>query len=149
MGRGLSPLQRWMLMTALANKVADEETGSARKTHLYNAEVYCGWYGWTPYTMAFGHSEWRRPTDRSYVRQHPADQHYRLAEIGHAGYATVTNAVARASRRLVDRGLMEIVEPFYRLRWVGMCLTDEGVLAAIGLESAPRAAFPSVTAGVP
>lgn len=79
MGRGLSPLQRWMLVTADANKTADEAAGEDR-VHLYLSEVPAGFYGWMPTRRTYGGP--REAVDRSYVRAIPASWHYSPTAIG-------------------------------------------------------------------
>jgi hypothetical protein len=107
MGRGLSPLQRWILQCA------------SKRGHLFIPEICEGFFGWQPITPL-----------RRYGGDHPADQHrqprlesgeqrgdflpfvigiryFSRQEIGSHEYGRVIGTISRTLKRLEARGAVE------------------------------------------
>jgi hypothetical protein len=123
MGRGLSPLQRWILQCA------------SERGHLFIPEICEGFFGWQPITPL-----------RRYGGDHPADQHrqprlesgeqrgdflpfvigiryFSRQEIGSHEYGRVMWTISRTLKRLEARGVVE--------RWrfgphISIAITDHG-----------------------
>jgi DNA-binding MarR family transcriptional regulator len=107
MGRGLSPLQRWILCEAASH-------GS-----LYLTEILVGYFGWQPrkalYRLGEGHlSYWTAETLRS-TKTRYGDEIWEGHEvgdmaggqaIGRSTYQRTMAALSRSVRRLEDRGLI-------------------------------------------
>lgn len=123
MGRGLSDLQKRMLVMALENH-QPERTSSADLLHKeVLAEVYrLPVYKWS--------SEQNTP-DREYIRKNLASQIF-LTDGLHPEFKRRYNAacaaISRAAARLQERGLVECTSGY--ARWAGINLTTEGAQLA-------------------
>src|SRR5918998_1022711 len=105
MGRGLSPLQRWIL----------EHT--AQKGRLYYAEICEGYFGW-PLQYP-----WLKPRPDHPEWTYSMGQRFNADQIGPREYQRGRATLARSVSRLVQRGLIT------RWRGVGYTrveLTDDG-----------------------
>jgi hypothetical protein len=78
MGRGLSPLQRWIM----------REVETAGK--LYYVDIYTRYFGW-------------QPTSRAWSKD---GQHFSPTSIGLREYRRVVATVSRSCKRLEQRGLV-------------------------------------------
>lgn len=133
MGRGLSELQKTILLRALSNRKApdrDEYT-----CDVYQREImadHFGWrqslHGWLP----------KSPRERDWIF---GRYYFSKQKIGPRRYASVQASVSRAITRLEERGLVECFTgaPYFSstfqcwLRpphWSGLDLTEQGVEAA-------------------
>ena len=152
MGRGLSPLQKWILTTA-AGQPAKYGTD-----HLHFAEIMVGWYGW--HTTTWGSQGlWREekrtraeriathrrvaawlkrdPDDHKYGDGPPDEiitewhfdlyrPHFDVWEIGEKAYSVATSTVSRSVKRLEARGLVNVE----RHKWLAL------TAASLSVESA-------------
>ncbi|MFI1962414.1 hypothetical protein ACH46L_31760 [Streptomyces althioticus] len=90
MGRGLSPLQRQILLIAEENRRARRRRGG--RADVYTAEVYARVYGFEPMPG-------RDPRD-------PSTETFSHEQIGASAYNRAAASVSRALRRLEERGLL-------------------------------------------
>jgi hypothetical protein len=108
MGRGLSPLQRWILQEAATHNV------------LYSAEILAGYFAWEPrepfHRVGEGNLAWWTP-ERLQSSQHykdfkPGDmpgggvQYFSREAIGRDRYNRTMATLTRSLKRLADRGLV-------------------------------------------
>lgn len=156
MGRGLSPLQKTVLLLALKNY---EEEGRWRPHALgeppadvLQSEILEWWFQWEPdlrWMGPYGRDPgfWWRPR----IRQCPGDgetvgrrnwtgQKFSKAQRGSA-YNSARASLSRALTRLERRGLMTWVSGAWSL-WAGADLTDEGVKLARALQENGSTARP-------
>ena len=129
MGRGLSSLQRWILVRA--------RTGQ----RVYPADVLEGFFGWKPRRPIerFGPTRWtpfgvEEATPAAEVGRIacPSGCHFSKAKIGPKTYRSVMVTLSRAMQRLERRGLMKRLRGGTRIRgrllcrWVAVEITDQG-----------------------
>jgi hypothetical protein len=126
MGRGLSPLQRFILVEA------------GRRPRLYYADVLSHFYGFRT----------RRGAKLTYYQDHdldtpstwrdggellsPGTQRFDPKEIGERRYRSALAALSRACRRLRERGLVHCRRGQYS-HWAGVELTDKGRELSVNL----------------
>lgn len=117
MGRGLSPLQRWMLRKALDNRIKEGRTAEiGHGADLYYFEIKQGYFG-----LGSKCSEG--------ARESPGNHRFNASE---PGYRAASASINRAARRLNARGLVECVFAL-TTRWSGIVLTSTGVHQAQNL----------------
>ena len=125
MGRGLSPLQRYMV------------TKAATVERLYYADILQEYYGWTNHGR------------RHYLRNAAGDltdewrpafsgQKFWPDEIGRARYHATMVTLSRAAARLEQRGLVTCLVGT-KYQWSGMEITPEGRREAARLAGEPTA----------
>lgn len=114
MGRGLSDLQKSILVMAYGNH---EPTRGSFGCDLYTKDVLTGYYGWVPV--------------KGYLDS-PGSQSFDIQAIGEQKYRSTRAAVSRAFRRLERRGLVTRVMAV-RSVWAGINLTEEGAEVAQSL----------------
>jgi hypothetical protein len=125
MARGLSDLQKWMLVRALENAESDVckpeyisgmgilKGGFTNPVHLGRNEIRADYYHFPVNTPWYCDKEWK--PSRKNLHD---DEHGTFTKSTIPNYAAVNLAITRAHRRLVKRGLMT--------NQVGMWLTDKG-----------------------
>jgi len=123
MGRGLSRLQKTILVTAYKIQQAegrspDTPTGA----DCYYREALVAHYGWTCQLHQTGDGK----------RCSPGGHHFSRAAIGERKYNAAMVALNRAVRRLEDRELVEWRCGLYG-KWHGVILTTTGTEIARGL----------------
>lgn len=125
MGRGLSDLQRSILVLALRNRTerlerAPRDANYARgvwSIDLYDAEVLHHLYGWPLSNRGLG---WR---PRKEEQRPTFGQSFSMAEVGERRYRSAMSSLSRAVKRLEARGLVE-----RRCAYLtGLDLTETGV----------------------
>jgi hypothetical protein len=104
MGRGLSPLQRYIVAKA------------ATVDRLYYHEIFVDYYGWK--------SHRKRSHNRDGIYS-PGDQRFWPAEIGKQRYHATRVALSRATDRLAQRGLVTCLCGA-RSHWSAVEITPEG-----------------------
>jgi hypothetical protein len=112
MSRGLSDLQKWMLVRALDN--IESGLCGEQRAHLYLAEVKADYYKLPTDIPAWRTSERQR---REHLREFAGGHFFVKSEI--PNYGAIALAITRAARRLERRGLVE-----YRWR---INLTEKGI----------------------
>jgi hypothetical protein len=130
MGRGLSELQRHILMTA----------GCQRR--VYYADVLERYFGWKP-APRWGRTvrslERYRKGDTTYdengkravtadeigMLKNPGSQHFSRRTIGEATYSKTMATLSRACLRLERRGLVKCLQGACS-HWAGVEITDQG-----------------------
>jgi hypothetical protein len=117
MGRGLSDLQRWILVEA------------AKRKRLYYADVLEGYFRWRPRnppTRYGQHWCWPAKSDEEEGQLvHPGDQHFSPRDIGAGEYRRVRATLSRSCSRLGDRGLVTCLTGA-RSHWAGVEITEQG-----------------------
>ena len=129
MGRGLSDLQRHILVSALANVQAGKGSkhypdGTIGGADLLNAEVLAVVYG---FPLKRKHSWHLKNGLREY-----GDQKFSKSELGAKRYAAAHAALSRAITRLEQRGLVGVFSGVHS-GWTGVRLTEAGVALAAEL----------------
>lgn len=119
MGRGLSPLQKFILIAALekSNKLPgwDSETHiDARDCYgvLRPKDVLVGYYGFTP-----------KSSDYSFNKQGARD--FKMSEEGEGRYRAASVAIRKAFLRLEKRGLVRTVD-YHWQEYLGIQLLPAG-----------------------
>lgn len=163
MARGLSDLQRWMLVRALENSESDickmktvkgvpgyTADFSYIPEHLTRSEIRAGYYEFTPVSKVYVREETQFFDGRKWYDGSRLTSEWQIGDskdrewLRRAGqfvksnypnYAAVNLAITRAHRRLRERGLATDQAGFY--------LTDKGreqarVLAALGNTALPE-----------
>jgi hypothetical protein len=97
MGRGLSPLQAWIVRQ------------SARRSLLFYPEVLVGYFGLRP-----NRTQW-----------YPGSQWFAPDAIGRRRYRSALSALSRSCRRLEERGLVECICSRCS-HWAGVVITEAG-----------------------
>ncbi len=105
MARGLSLLQRRILVVAFKNYLKDP------KVDCYDAELLAACFGWTP---------------RGDIRADPSRPQFSRKQIGEKQYNCARASLCRCVSRLEDRNLVRRVKGF-RQPWSGIKLTISGV----------------------
>jgi hypothetical protein len=113
--RGLSGLQRWILVEAGKREKAPRD-GVPGKDNilLYYCDILAGYFGWEP---------------ASDILAKPSGRHFSPTEIGVKQYRRTMAALSRSCRRLKDRGLVvwrNGESSSGGSRWAAVELTDEG-----------------------
>lgn len=123
MGRGLSDLQRSILMLAAQNRFgrARQREGAIERLDLTPAEVYVTVFGWDYDVRERRRSQAERASERG--------KHFISREIGVNQYNCVRASVCRAFERLRKRGYVERWAGAWS-KWSGIVLTDEGLKIA-------------------
>ena len=125
MGRGLSELQKYILMAA----ATVETDGEYRiKGRLYNADIFSGYYGWQSGHYDYKGNFYPRPIRPSSPNFHPGKL------IDRKKYNTAQVVVRKACDRLETRGL---VVGIVGRAWAGIEITDEGRKVAADLLANP------------
>src|SRR6516164_4813735 len=100
MGRGLSKLQRTILVRALDNRKQEgrgpDKPGGA---DVYHAKVLADYFGWELPAWYY-----RRKKEEKW--RSPASQKFSRADIGEKRYVAAQAAISRSLVRLQDRGLV-------------------------------------------
>lgn len=131
MGRGLSPLQKYILVAAL-----DKATRSHRDVHvLRSKDVMVGYYGFAP-----------RDPEYSYSKQSSHD--FCLSEIGERRYRSAAVAIRKAFSRLERRGLARFTK-YHWYKFDGLELTPQGEEIATMLSSETLLSVPSLAGSPP
>ncbi len=149
MGRGLSKLQKTILVTAYENRESEgrgteRAVQDAKMRHAflvahypelasgfgepdgpggadcYYAEILVKHFGWEPKSARYNEAH-RDLTGR----KHPGSYQFSKVEIGDKQYNTVLAALSRAVARLAARGLVSPIKGWYR--WSGVDLTPTGI----------------------
>ena len=123
MGRGLSELQKYILITAAAKKTGDSR--GAVDGRLYNADIFQGFYGWQPgwYT-----GRDFRPRDMPGV----GSRNFQPSIIGQKKYDTTHVVVRKACARLERRDLVVCLMGAHS-HWSGIEITNKGREVAASL----------------
>jgi hypothetical protein len=114
MGRGLSQLQKKILLMAYENRT---QKARHQGVDLRYPDVLREWWGWEPVGWRWEKGERCDASSRHFSKQQIGERQYRSAEA----------SLSRAVRRLEERGLV------YRSRILGhgvIDLTEEGMQAA-------------------
>ena len=149
MGRGLSPLQRWILTTAADRHVHPLPGKDGTGTRLYYSEILVGFYGWEPTRDPIYYGE----RHGEYAGQvNPGGQHFSVDVIGRNKYASAMSALSRATGRLEKRGLVDCLRGMSR--WSAVVITDAGLkltvnIGARGPQSEPIDVTAEIVAGLP
>jgi hypothetical protein len=123
MGRGLSPLQEWIL----------RQTRQRRR--IYYADILAGFFGWQP----------SKPMDRYQTGEqagelkYPGDHYFSPIRIGARKYQHTMATVAQSCKRLQGRGLVKRVQGTPSRR-AGVEITEEG-RRALSIHLAVHASF--------
>ncbi len=120
MGRGLSDLQKAVIVMAHENEVAatvayHDAEGPVITAHVTREQILREYFGWQP--------DAARPS-----------YHYRVfsrADIGHDKYNAVMVSLSRSLHRLEARGLVYLTHSLMAAGWNGAELTDEGRTEAL------------------
>ena len=107
MGRGLSPLQQWILEEVRSKR--EQASGAGR---LYYSEICSGYFGWTS-----APGVWRNGV---------GSQQFSKASIGEAEYSRVQTTISRSCRRLRERGLVTCLQGLHS-HWSGVEITETGL----------------------
>jgi len=119
MGRGLSPLQKFILVAALkkSNKLPgwDSKTCTNNRNRygvLRPKDVLVGYYGFTP-----------KSSDYSFNKQGAWD--FKMSEVGEGRYRAAAVATRKAFLRLEKRGLVRTVNHHWQ-EYLGIELSPTG-----------------------
>lgn len=130
MARGLSDLQKWMLIRALEN----HDSGHQEAGHLYRNEVRADYYKFPVW------DHWAGRVVENHTRESLRERFRQLfAKSQISNYAAVNLAITRAMIRLENRGLVQCWCPTYGHQGIGwITLTEKGIeqarlLAALAL----------------
>jgi hypothetical protein len=118
MGRGLSPLQKKILLMAYQNRTIKERK---QGVDLRYPDVLREWWGWEPVLWP----RWEKGE-----RCDAISRHFSKRQIGEREYRSAEASLSRAVGRLAERGLV------YRARLFGhgvVDLTEEGTEVAARL----------------
>ncbi len=115
MGRGLSKLQRFILITAATTDRYKETKG-----RIYNTDIFEGFYGW-----------------RTNGAQRFGSKCFDPKEIGQKKYDAAHVAVRKACDRLNSRGLVVCLNG-RSAHWAGLEITDKGREVATALMAKSR-----------
>ena len=121
MGRGLSELQKYILITAVTKEPSDEYHARGR---LYNADIFSGFYEWQSGYYDCNGTFVPRPIQVASKNFHPGKL------IDQKKYNTVQSVVRKACDRLAKRGL---VVGLVGRAWAGIEITDKGREVAASL----------------
>jgi hypothetical protein len=126
MGRGLSKLQRHILMTA------------GRQQRVYYADVLERYFGWKPAPRrdrtARSLERYREgdtfdgrtvTADEIGMLKYPGSQYFSRRQIGEATYSKTMATLSRACLRLERRGLVKCLQGKIS-HWAGVEITDRG-----------------------
>lgn len=118
MGRGLSKLQKSILMIGARNRISgvSEECGGYSKLDIVTPEIMAEVYGWP--------NKMRWPWEGDLRR--PCRQRFKPREIGRDAYLKAHVSVSRAMLRLQNRRLIDLAYGEYA-NWKGAMLTEEGL----------------------
>ena len=114
MGRGLSPLQNWMLRKALENRQRENRDATSNGADLYYNEVKAGFFHLMFKTV---------PNPEYNVLRNVHDGH--RFDDSEPGYAAASASISRSTRRLRDRGLVVWILGYSH--WSGISLTEAGI----------------------
>lgn len=109
MGRGLSPLQKWILAEA------------SQRRRVYYADILAGFFGWKP----------SRPMDRCQAGEQagelkqPGGHYFSMLSIGIQKYRRTLGTISRSCKRLQERGLVKCVQGTSS-HGTGFEITEEG-----------------------
>jgi hypothetical protein len=123
MGRGLSPLQLWILREA------------RQRRRIYYADILAGFFGWQP----------SKPMDRHQTGEEagelkcPGDHYFSAIRIGARKYQHTTATVSQSCKRLQERGLVKRVQGAPSRR-AGVEITEAG-RRALSIHLAAHASF--------
>jgi hypothetical protein len=123
MGRGLSELQKTILVMAHQKRIDGRTGGAGRGAELYYAEILAAVHGWTP---AHGSLHYQREMTSRFGTISVGDYHYGTHfSKWHIGkqYNAAMASLSRAVLRLNKRGL---ITAWRGRSWAGVCLTDAG-----------------------
>jgi hypothetical protein len=124
MGRGLSPLQRYIV-----NKAGGQK-------RVYYAEILEGFFGWQPRQALRRYQTGDQvpvsmtekkpvPPERVGLLSHPGDRNFSAKAIGEKVYRKTMAVLSRSCRRLADRGLVDIWTNHWG-QWPSVEITDKG-----------------------
>jgi hypothetical protein len=111
MGRGLSPLQTWVLRRAV------------QQSRVYYAEVLVGFFGFKPDRPLTYHDDHDNALGRTLDM--PGNQRFRPAAIGRDKYRCAVSALSRTCARLEARGLVTCLVAAGS-HWAAVAITDAG-----------------------
>jgi hypothetical protein len=123
MGRGLSPLQEWILREA------------RQRRRIYSADILAGFFGWQPSKPMDRHQTGEQAGELKY----PADYYFSAIRIGARKHQRTVATVSRSCKRLQERGLVKRVQGTPP-RWPGVEITEEG-RRALSIHLAAQASF--------
>lgn len=130
MGRGLSPLQKHVLIMAQANRQQPDRF----EFDLFAYEVLWELYNFKAHT----HVKALRDQDGN---RHIGGWKFSKNAIGHQRYNAAHAAVSKAFYRLQERGFVVCYVGY--VGWSGLKLTDEGVRQAEALTAMPLPTLPN------
>ena len=132
MGRGLSPLQRQVLVLALENRERHGRTFDMDEgADVYTYEILARFMGFQPEVAPL-----YVVTDSQKLARTPFVIHFRISSVGQERYLTAMTAVSRSLRRLARRRLVERVSWGEWPRCSGADLTPVGVAEATRIRNA-------------
>ncbi len=136
MGKGLSPLQRTILITALANRTAEGRDDTCNGADVYLAEVLH-----RHFHFPFKRDYWLRDKSDAAIlaemRKLPGSHRFSLVEIGASKYRAAQAALSRAAARLQQRGQV-VRYNGSTAWWAGVRLTPQGIATAEKLSANTR-----------
>jgi hypothetical protein len=119
MGRGLSDLQRWIVIEAAKRKV------------LSHADILMGYFGWKAERRVNRYGDEGFPIKNRWDHKgdlvHPGARYFSRAKIGEKEYANTRGTLTRSCNRLAERGLVKLLCGYYS-PWAGVKITDKGRL---------------------
>jgi len=120
MGRGLSLLQKWILVHALENRQKELSRELSAGVDLYYKEILAGFFKF-PIKKKCGYGS----TD---PREPHANQLFSMHEIDKKKYRSAMATLSRSVSRLQEKGLIQLMQGTTRLS--GVALTEKGMLLA-------------------